>query len=189
MCVCQVRSCRNVCWMKDEQLIAVSINFLCLYIWLSSTHVRGILFCQVKVTSGKSWKILLVCVFFLLESCLITQLTRAWAQGVETNEGLPMWKWFPYRPARAFVLISRNELRLEKLSSGRRWGWDGAAAVAILPCNNCFSTETVDLLASRAPCIYWLKTARLKGLHWTWRWDFNSLVDRITKTYCGNMHC
>lgn len=127
--------------------------------------------------------------FFLLESCLITRLTRAWAQGVETNEGLPMWKWFPYRPARAFVLISRNELRLEKLSSGRRWGWDGAAAVAILPCNNCFSTETVDLLASRAPCIYWLKTARLKDLHWTWRWDFNSLVDRIPKTYCGNMHC
>lgn len=28
--------------------------------------------------------------FFLLESCLITRLTRAWAQGVETNEGLPM---------------------------------------------------------------------------------------------------
>jgi len=41
---------------------------------------------------------------------------------VETSEGLPTWKWFPRAPARALVLISVTEYRLEKLSSGRvRW--------------------------------------------------------------------
>lgn len=75
--------------MKDEQLIAVSINFLCLYIWLSSTHVRDFILPSEGDLREELKDSSCLC-FFLLESCLITRLTRAWAQGVETNEGLPM---------------------------------------------------------------------------------------------------
>lgn len=55
---------------------------------------------------------------------------------------------------KALVLISRNDLRLEKLSSERHIGLDeaaAAAAVATLPCSNCFNTEVADLPASVAP--------------------------------------
>ncbi len=83
--LCQDRSCETFCWMKDEQLINVSISCLCLCIWLLSAHVRGTFyfilfhfFSQVKVTSEKGF--FSSACFSQPEPCLLTPLTSAWAQ-------------------------------------------------------------------------------------------------------------
>lgn len=124
--------------MRDEQLIRVSINCLCLRIWLHGTHVRGtFFFCSLGVTSEERG-IFPHLLFFpssylsgqsashnVASLCLGTRKTGR----LETDSGLPMWKRFPRALAAASMLISRSEPGLEKLSSGRQAaGWDGGKA-------------------------------------------------------------
>lgn len=109
--------------MKDEQRITVSIDCLCLCIWLNSAHVRGTSFfflAKWRWPQGRTKRRLLSVFYSVSVLSHNTANLCSGTRGVETNEGLPMWKWFPHRPVRALVLISGNELWLEKLSSGRQ---------------------------------------------------------------------
>lgn len=138
--------------MKDEQRITVSIDCLCLCIWLNSAHVRGTSFfflAKWRWPQGRTKRRLLSVFYSVSVLSHNTANLCSGTRGVETNEGLPMWKWFPHRPVRALVLISGNELWLEKLSSGRQAGSDGAAAEIVLPWSNRFNTEAIDLPVRR----------------------------------------
>lgn len=100
--------------------------------------------------------------FSQLETCLTTALTCPRAQGgVETNRGLPMWKWFPCGPAKALVLISRNELRLEKLSSGGQEGrvrWSSSGRHTLMQQHSGHWPANVQ---DSGPGSSWSKAARL----------------------------
>lgn len=108
----------NVSWTEDEQLRHVSISCFYLFFWTVAAHVRGTFsFLPIQNDPRDERKDFRHLYFFhseLADFCLGMEL--CWGT-VETKPGLPMSKWFP---AVASLLISRNMLRLEKLSLG--WG-------------------------------------------------------------------
>lgn len=108
---------KNVFWMTDEQLIRVSITCLCLCIWLCSTHVRG------TFSFSPSEGDLREEMEDFPHLCFSQSHSITHSSWVETNGRLPMWTWFPFSDQQQPpVPISSNELRLEKLSSGRQAG-------------------------------------------------------------------
>ena len=125
--LCEDRSCRKKKSLLDEGWAAHKcFHRLFMFVHLASPRSRaGNFFCR-QVKSGDLGEELenYSCLSFsqLDLSHNGANLCPGTEGGLETNRGLPMWKWFPCGPAQALVLISRNELRLEKLSSGGREG-------------------------------------------------------------------
>lgn len=110
---------------STSSLSTVSIRRLCRCIRPSRAHVRGN-YSSFLPSDGdlrEEQRDYSCLCFSQLEPCLATPLTCAWGtRGWKQTEGFPRESGSLCRPTRALVLISGNELWLEKLSSGRQAG-------------------------------------------------------------------